>query len=590
MAQPPNCVPTPISTIFETTTVTSLVPTTSGSTTYVLVDPQAEVVSTTFRTRNGLLEPVRTTVTGATVTTTEALTVTQTSLVVTSTPVSTILNSCPVGPTSSSVTSSSTLSSSTSSSTTTTSSSTTASSTTTSSTTSSTQTSSSSSTSSSVSSSQISSSSLSSASASSSTGLLPSNASNASNSSSSSPSNLAAIIGGSVGGGVGAIILLGLLLWCCCGRNRRKGKDHDEWRDPAPFLGANAHSGSGGGGGGSGEFEEKEATTGGRWDPAATSSGGGGGGNTGRLSRKFVGAGAGAALAGGVSAYDRGGNQNQDAVGRRKSRKTRPADEQDAYYRNTWVQPTPQQPEVEAPRDVTPVSAGFAGVGAGRGGSGGIAPIASRNVPPQPQRQGTFANMMDNATTFDPRARDGGWAVANEAFNSNGNGTGNSSRAQFQPRNPMPPPAPLPLPGIDYRPNHDTSNNAGPSTSDTFLLPPSQSRFNRFNSPSHHQPQPPATQTNGYDSPAPSHVSIPALGPYLAGSNGSERGGNQLRVTNLGSSTAAGSDWGANSPIDARGGGDWNNNAREEIAEDNDPYGGLDAGLDYHHRPQQQRY
>ncbi|GAA5884539.1 hypothetical protein JCM16303_000018 [Sporobolomyces ruberrimus] len=557
MAAP--CQPTPISTIFETTTVTSLVPVESGSTTYVLVDPQAATVSTTFRTRDGLLEPVRTTILGATVTTTEALTVTQTSLIVTSVPVSTVLNSCPVLPTPSSATSSSLSSSTTSSPSST--SSTTLSTTTTSSTTTSSTTSS---TPSSILSSTLSPSSVSSqtsaSSSASSTGLLPSNASNASNSS-SSPANLSAIIGGSVGGGVGAIILLGLLFWCCCGRNRRKGKGEDEWRDPPPFLvggaGANGH-------GGSGEFEEKEPVQN-RWDPAGGMAGANTNGSPGRLSRKFVGAGAGAALAGGVSAYERN-NEGGDAH-RRKSGKFRPADEQDAYYRNTWVAPQPE----------APVDAGFAGVGAG------IATkpvVASSRIAP-PQRQGTVKNMMENATTFDPRARDGGWAVANEAFhNQSSSQPGPSSQAQFQPRNPMPPPAPLPLPGIDYRPA-----TQAPSTQahDAFLAPPSQSRFNRYNSPSH--PQQPSR--SGYDSPAPSHVSIPALGPYLAASD-SERGGNQLRVTNLGSSTAGGSEWGGDSHVggyEQQGGGGrgWDN-AREEISDDNDPYGGLDAGLDQRQR------
>ncbi|GAA5956411.1 hypothetical protein JCM3765_005654 [Sporobolomyces pararoseus] len=571
MAAP--CQPTPISTIYETTTVTSLVPTTSGSTTYVLVDPAAETVSTTFRTRNGALEPVRTTILGATITTTEALTVTQTSFVVTSVPVSTVLNSCPVVPTSSTATSSSTSTSSTASSTipsTTSSSTTTTSSTTssTSSTLSSTSTSSSTlPTSSSLPSSQISSSS--SSASSSSTGLLPSNASNASGSSSSSPSNLAAIIGGSVGGGVGAIILLGLLFWCCCARNRRKDKDHDEWRDPPPFLVGTAATGHG-----SGEFEEKEGMNGGRWDPAANN-----GHSGGRLSRKYVGAGAGAALAGGVSAYER--NQEGGDTHRRKSGKFRPADEQDAYYRNTWIAP---QPEPEPSRQEPPINAGFAGVGAGRaamagGAAGGIA--ASR-IAPQPQRKGTVVNMMENATTFDPRARDGGWKVANEAFNQPGaSSSSHGGQSHFQPRNPMPPPAPLPLPGIDYRSN--VQNSSASHSTDTFLVPPSQSRFNRYNSPSQ-QPRN-MNQTNGYDSPAPSHVSIPALGPYHA-SNESERGGNQLRVTNLGSSTQDGSNWGADSPIGGAS-GNWNQENREEVLDDNDPYGGLDAGLDHH---RQQRY
>ncbi|GAA5847561.1 hypothetical protein JCM3766R1_000234 [Sporobolomyces carnicolor] len=569
------CVPTPISTVYETTTLTSLVPTISGSTTYVLVDPQAETVSTTFRTRDGVLEPVRTTILGATITTTEALTVTETSLVVTSVPVSTIISSCPVPPTpsSSTTTSSTTTSSTTTSSTTTSSTTTSSTSTTTSTTPTSTSTSSSSLvTSSSQTSSLASSSSIA---ASSSTGLLPSNASNASGSSSSSPSNLAAIIGGSVGGGVGAIILLGLLFWCCCGRNRRKNDDADEWRDPQPFLVStgNAH-------GGSGEFEEKEATNGGRWDPASGHSAATAAHGNSRLSRKYVGAGAGAALAGGVSAYEAAGASDSH---RRKSGKFRPADEQDAYYRNTWVGPSQGETAEPSRRPEPPVSAGFAGVGAGR--APGAA--ASRNVPP-PQRQGTFANMMDNATNFDPRARDGGWAVANEAFA--GPSAGPSGQAQFQPRHAMPPPAPLPLPGIDYRPNVDQHASAAQST-DAFLVPPSQSRFNRYNSPSHVQAgaggepsargNPHYPQTNGYDSPAPSHVSIPALGPYHASSGASERGGNQLRVTNFGSSTQAGSDWGSPHDDDAR--------ARQEVLDDNDPYGGLDAGLD-HDRTRPQRY
>ncbi|GAA6018614.1 hypothetical protein JCM11491_006166 [Sporobolomyces phaffii] len=551
MAAPPPgaCQPTPISTIFATTTLTSLVPTTTGSTTYVLVDPEQEVVSTTFRTRNGLLEPVRTTVLGATITTTEALTATQTSIFVTSVPVSTILNSCPAVPTSSSTSSSSATSSSStlSSTATTTSTTTTTSSSTSTFTTSTTPTRST--TLPATSSSTFASSALASSSSASSTGLVPSSASNASNNSSSSPANLSAIIGGSVGGGVGAIILLGLLFWCCCARNRRNGKDQDEWRDPPPFL-----VGGAGNGHGSGDFEEKEPVQS-RWDPVGGMASANPNANSGRLSRKYVGAGAGAALAGGVSAYDATGGD----ASRRKSGKFRPADEQDAYYRNTWV-----EPQAASERSEPPVHAGFAGVGAG-GGGGAIA--SSSRVPP-PQRQGTFANMMDNATTFDPRARDGGWAVANEAAQAG------PSQAQFQPRNQMPPPAPLPLPGNDYRQQASQSSEA-------FLVPPSQSRFNRYNAPSEVPRNHPAT--NGYDSPAPSHVSIPALGPYYASAD-SERGGNQLRVTNLGSSTAAGSEWGGDSHYQQ--GGDWNANDREELAHDNDPYGGLDAGLDHH----RQRY
>jgi len=302
-------------------------------------------------------------------------------------------------------------------------------------------------------------------------------------------------------------------------------------------------------------------------------------GNNGRLSRKFVGAGAGAALAGGVSAYERnngGGGGNE--ANRRKSGKFRPADEQDAYYRNTWVAP-PASSEVTAPprRQEPPVSAGFAGVGAG--GAGIMA--ASRIAPPQ--RQSTVANMVDNATTFDPRARDGGWAVANEPSNSQ-LAPPILSQSQFQPRNQIPPPAPLALPGSDYR-----SNNLNSSTQshEPFLAPPAQSRFNRYASPTQQPPHnnSPRNQTNGYDSPAPSHLSIPALGPYLANSGESERG--QLRVTNMGSSTAAGSEWGSD-VYGQPGQKNWSSPRQEEIQDDNDPYGGLDAGLD--HQQMQRRY
>ncbi|GAA5923666.1 uncharacterized protein JCM15063_003721 [Sporobolomyces koalae] len=548
MAAPGACQPTPISTIFETTTLTSLVPTASGSTTYVLVDPQAETIATTFSTIGGQLVPIRATVTGATVTTTEALTVTQTSLIVTSVPVSTVFNSCPGPPNPTSSATSSTVSS-TSSSVPTSSSTTTSSTTSSTPTTTSTRLTPSSTTTSTPTSSAVSSSS-SSASSASSTALLPSSNSDSSNSSSTSPNNLAAIIGGSVGGGVGAIILLGLLFWCCCARNRRKDHGDDTWRSPPPFLtgevGHGHHTSS------AEDLEEKPG--------AAYHSGErGSSGSPGRLSRKFVGAGAGAALAGGVSAYEHGSQ-------RRKSGKSRPADEQDAYYRNTWVEP-------EAPRrQETPVSAGFAGVGAGRATGGG--PVASSRIaPPQPQRQSTFANMMENATTFDPRARDGGWAVANEPFNGQ-QGSAVAGPSQLQPRSQMPPPMPLPLPGMDYRQN----SQPGP---ENFLVPPSQSRFNRYDSPSHQPPQPGRNQTSGYDSPAPSHMSMPALGPYVA-TGDSERGGNQLRVTNMGTSTTAGSDWGS---TQQRYEGDWND-PREELNDDQDPYGGLDAGLDH----RQQRY
>lgn len=40
---------------------------------------------------------------------------------------------------------------------------------------------------------------------------------------SGSKSNTGAIIGGAVGGGVGALAILGLLIWCCVRRRRRRG-------------------------------------------------------------------------------------------------------------------------------------------------------------------------------------------------------------------------------------------------------------------------------------------------------------------------------------------------------------------------------
>lgn len=334
-------------------------------------------------------------------------------------------------------------------------------------------------------------------------------------------------------------------------------------------------AGSGGNGHGSGEFEEKEPV-GNRWDPvggmASTTPQNG---NTGRLSRKFVGAGAGAALAGGVSAYERNGGGGNEA-NQRKSGKFRPADEQDAYYRNTWVAPPVSESTPPPARRQEPaVDAGFAGVGAGSG-----VMAASRIAPPQ--RQSTVANMVDNATTFDPRARDGGWAVANEPSTSQ---LAPPVPSHFQPRGQVPPPAPLPLPGFDYRPNNQNSST---QSHEPFLAPPSQSRFNRYNSPSQ-QPQlvspvnnAPRNQTNGYDSPAPSHLSIPALGPYLANSGESERG--QLRVTNMGSSTAAGSEWGSD-VYGQPGQKNWASTREEEIQDDNDPYGGLDAGLDHQQMP-----
>ncbi|GAA5953999.1 hypothetical protein JCM21900_005376 [Sporobolomyces salmonicolor] len=591
------CESSATSTVFETTTLTSLVATVTGSTTYVVVDPNALSLSTTFLTVRGEIIPTRITVTGATVTTTQALTGTSTSLLVTSTPISTLFASC---------TASSTTTSSSTTSTTSTSSSTTSSSTTT--TPSSTPSSTASTLTSTSGRSTIteittvpapSSSASSSSSATSSAVGAPS---------SGSPTNLGAIIGGAVGGGVGGLILLlGLFLWFCC--YRKSGSNHRQ-RDAFDFKGDRA------------------------WDPAqgvasAAVAGGAAGrrqsngpngmdGGKGRtMSRRYVGEGAAAAFAGGVSAYDRekpdepfGGGGGAGG----KKKRFKPADEQDAYYAN--APPVPSRED-----SATSESAGLAGVGIGhtmgRGGSnhsGGSGGAERSNSQGRASAPGPYASMLA-ATTFDPRARDGGWAVANDLHgvqsqaqqqplqpqSSNGNlvrqqqlqpsyppgaAAGYASDdlpyeaeqrrlnrpPSFASRKPVPPvsqapppPAPLPLPGsIDY---HPPSPQDYPPADPRSLAPPSSGRFDPYGGPSARSTP---RSLPGFSSPVPSHRSIPALGAIAQTDNSPDRPEGRLRVMNHGPASDFYQSEGDVEELRRFGG----------RADTMDPYGGLEDGLD----------
>ncbi|GAA5912142.1 hypothetical protein JCM6882_003066 [Rhodosporidiobolus microsporus] len=542
----------PISTEFETVTLTSLVPTVTGTTTFVVVDPNIVFSSVLTQTIRG--ETVTSTylVTGATVTTTSLLTGTETSLIVTSTPVSTEFSTV-----SSSTTSSSTTTSST---TTTTSSSTTASSTT-------------SSTSSSTTTPPPSSSSTLSSSSSAAPSSATSAGAGSGNSSGGSGTNLGAIIGGAVGGGVGLIVICLLLWWCV--KRRRDQREADE----VDYF---AEHGEG------------------AWDPAAVAGGAAAGAGAGgaaalaarqsnRMSRRRSGRGAGGA--GGEDYYEEK-DGNGFAVLPQKKRLL-PADEQDAYYANVPLRQDSPAEGYSTGAAAAAGAAGMAGAGAASRSShghaygdhqqqpygqqlppgAGIGPGYAPSSPPRHHQQqqstaGNFAGVGANGrggngggayppgmASFDPRARDGGWAAAGDSPQhqqqyppypaGGGNGYGYPQQS-FSPPPRVDSANSLP-PSIAYNPPHSSFRGPTDLAQDAQLAPPSSSRFAAYSAPDSQQPHHPGGG-NGTASPTPSYRSIPALGAIpRADSTGPSEAGRQLRVVNEG--------------------------------EKADPYGGLDDGL-----------
>ncbi|GAA5992108.1 hypothetical protein JCM11641_003525 [Rhodosporidiobolus odoratus] len=582
-----------LSTSFEDATVTSLVPTVTGTTTFVVVDPNAVSYTLLTETLRGQTVTRSFAVTGATVTTTSELQGTSTSLIETSTPVETIFTT--VSASSSSV--SSTASSSTPSSTSTTS--------TTSSSISSSSASSATATSSSAVTTTVPPSSRSLSSSAQSSSASSTSAGASSDSSSGSPSNLGAIIGGAVGGAAG-LALIALLIWYFAKKSSRR--KHENEVDFFAQHGDNA------------------------WNPAAVAGGAalgaGGAGLAARRSNRLTRNPSRPVYAGGPGGSD---EEKAGFAVLPQKKKLAPADEQDAYYANLpSMQRQPSDPPA-APRPVSQLQpsrqggvnsgapslppvlpsggedngAGMAGVGAaGRNGLGG-AGGGFAGVGANGRGQGAGAGMgypsLLGAASFDPRARDGGYAVANDAYRQSSQ---YNQQPQPQQRYPPYPPAqgypqqqqqqspptrsssfnPTPnsstqhlLPAsIAYNP--PTSSFRGP-TDHTHeqhdpLAPPSSSRFAAFNSPSHHQPQPSQQQQplpQGVSSPVPSYRSIPQLGA----------------VGRVESDSDAGTLYGGHG---GRGPGGAGGSGALRVAnfgageEEEDPYGGLDEGLESHRR------
>ncbi|GAA6018690.1 hypothetical protein JCM10207_009014 [Rhodosporidiobolus poonsookiae] len=539
----------PTATIFETLTVTSLIPTVTGSTTFVVVDPNAISVSTLTETLRGQTVTRVFTATGATVTTVEPLTGTATSLVVTSSPIETLYTT--ISSSSSSTTTTTTTTSSTSSTTTTTSSST-----------------SSSTTPTSTRMSTVVVTESASSSAPSSSATL---AGSGSGSGSGGGTNIGAIVGGAVGGGVGLILLL-LALWYFAKKRREKRE-----REDVDYFAQHGED---------------------AWDPAAVGGAATGGVAAGaagrRISRRHPSGGRGDAYDG--EKYFETGFAVLPQNGRLK-----PAQEQDAYYANFSP---PQQPEFEqnemsnAPSSYSGYTgagtAAGAGAGAallGRGPSDGsrsahshhnsagghqqhygagpsLPPGASPYPHPQPSPLGdNFAGVGANgrangagmsmpsaypavlaSTSFDPRGRDGGYAVAS------------SNRPPSQGYPPQSStPASLPA-SIAYNPPH--SSFMGP----TDLQPPSSNRFGAYSSSGSGagHPAPQQSHPGASASPVPSYRSIPQLGAIPRAD--SETG------TDYGSSAAG---------AGQRTGGQGRSlRVVNEGEGERDPYGGLDEGLD----------
>lgn len=188
----------------------------------------------------------------------------------------------------------------------------------------------------------------------------------------------------------------------------------------------------------------------------------------------------------------------------------------------------------------------LAGIGAGRG-----APAA-----------GAFAHPgLVAASSFDPRARDGGWAVAGQTPPHNEQQQQQSQYPPYPPSNQqhypqhLPSSSPSPAAGgaaalpssIAYNPPQSSFRQS------TDLAPPPSSRFNAYNAPPlHGGPSASSPLSDGISSPVPSYRSIPALGAIgrTESETGTEsgvgmgEGGRQLRVVNEGGDPYDGLDGG----------------------------------------------